>query len=281
MQVSEEETVRILRKDVLLLFLLAACAVSVFVLTKTVAAREGQIESRVARIWYQDGERQIKAGQVDDAIDSFRKATGIDRENPRYVLALADALALGDHNIEAEQALQRLRDTDPTNAEINLRLARLAAKRGQIPEAVLYYHTSLDGMWKGPDIATKRRDVRLELIRFLIAGHDHDRALSELLVLDSELPEKADAHVQAAKLYLLEGDEQRALNDFKEAVRLDPLNDQALSGAGETEFQLGDRRKARQYLEQAVARGDASPQTRDLLQQTEQQGRADKQGEPR
>lgn len=281
MQVSEEETVRILRKDVLLLFLLAACAVSVFVLTKTVAAREGQIESRVAGIWYQDGERQIKAGQVDDAIDSFRKATGIDRENPRYVLALADALALGDHNIEAEQALQRLRDTDPTNAEINLRLARLAAKRGQIPEAVLYYHTSLDGMWKGPDIATKRRDVRLELIRFLIAGHDHDRALSELLVLDSELPEKADAHVQAAKLYLLEGDEQRALNDFKEAVRLDPLNDQALSGAGETEFQLGDRRKARQYLEQAVARGDASPQTRDLLQQTEQQGRADKQGEPR
>jgi len=280
-QVSEEETVRILRKDVLLLFLLAACAVSVFVLTKTVAAREGQIESRVAGIWYQDGERQIKAGQVDDAIDSFRKATGIDRENPRYVLALADALALGDHNIEAEQALQRLRDTDPTNAEINLRLARLAAKRGQIPEAVLYYHTSLDGMWKGPDIATKRRDVRLELIRFLIAGHDHDRALSELLVLDSELPEKADAHVQAAKLYLLEGDEQRALNDFKEAVRLDPLNDQALSGAGETEFQLGDRRKARQYLEQAVARGDASPQTRDLLQQTEQQGRADKQGEPR
>lgn len=281
---SEEETVRILRKDMLLLSVLAACAVGVFLLTKTVAAREGEIESRVAGIWYQDGERQLSGGQVDAAIDSFRKATGIDRENRRYVMALADALAAGDHNIEAQQALLRLREQDPTNAEVNLRLARLAAKSGDVSEAVLYYHSSLDGMWKGPNVASRRRSVRKELIDFLIARHDEDRAISELLVLYSELPQNADAHVQTAKLYLQVGDVQRALNDFIEAVRLDPLNDEALAGAGETELRLGDRRKARQYLEQAVARGDASAQTRELLRQIdqsqpEQQGQTDRPGE--
>jgi len=273
-QVGEEETVRILRRDMLRLSAIAACAVGLFLLTKTLAAREGEIESRVAAIWYQDGERQLNAGQVDEAIDSFRKATGIDRENRRYVMALADALAAGDHNIEAQQALLRLREQEPTNAEINLRLARLAAKSGDVPETVLYYHSSLDGMWKGPNVATRRRNVRKELIDFLIARHDQDRALSELLVLDSELPQNADAHVQAAKLYLQLGDTQRALNDFTQALRLDPLNDEALAGAGETELRLGDFHKARQYLEQAVARGDASPQTREFLEQTKKQGDA-------
>ncbi len=254
----------------LLLSVIAACAVGLFLATKVVAAREGEIESRVATIWFQDGEHKLSSGKIDEAIDSFRKATGIDRENRRYVMALADALAAGNHNIEAQQALLRLREQDPTNAEVNLRLARLAAKSGDVSEAVLYYHSSLDGMWKGPDVASRRRNVRKELIDFLIARQDRDRALSELLVLDSELPQNADAHVQTAKLYLRVGDAGRALNDFIEAVRLDPLNDEALAGAGETELQLGDRRKARQYLEEAVARGDASQHTRDLLLQTEQ-----------
>jgi tetratricopeptide (TPR) repeat protein len=279
--VSEEETVRILRRDMLLLSVIAACAVGLFLVTKVVAAREGEIESRVATIWYQDGERKLSSGKIDEAIDSFRKATGIDRENRRYVMALADALAAGNHNIEAQQALLRLREQDPTNAEINLRLARLAAKSGDVSEAVLYYHSSLDGMWKGSDVASRRRSVRKELIDFLIARKDQDRALSELLVLDSELPQIADAHVQTAKLYLQVNDAQRALNDFIEAVRLDPLNDEALAGAGETELRLGDRRKARQYLEQAVARGDASPQTRELLRQIEQQGQTETPGETR
>ena len=280
-QVGEEETVRILRRDMLRLSVIAACAVGLFLLTKTLAAREGEIESRVAGIWYQDGERQLNAGQVDEAIDSFRKATGIDRENRRYVMALADALAAGDHNIEAQQALLRLREQEPTNAEINLRLARLAAKSGDVPETVLYYHSSLDGMWKGPNVATRRRNVRKELIDFLIARHDQDRALSELLVLDSELPDKnADAHVQAAKLYLQVGDAQRALNDFTGAMRLDPLNDEALAGAGEAELRLGDLRRARLYLEQAVARGDASAQTRGLLTQVEKQEQSEEQTQP-
>lgn len=125
---SEEETVRILRRDMLLLSALAACAVGLFLVTKTVAAREETMESRVAATWYQDGVRKFRTGAVEKSIESFRKATGIDRENRTYVLALADALAAGNHNLEAQEALLRLRESDPTNAEINLHLATLAAK---------------------------------------------------------------------------------------------------------------------------------------------------------
>lgn len=269
---SEEETVRILRNDVLLLFVLAACAVGLFLLTKTVAAREGAIESHVAAVWYQDGLRKFTAGETERSIESFRKAAAIDRDNHRYILALADALAAGNHTVEAEQALLRLRELDPTNAEINLHLGRLAAKSGNVQKAVLYYHSSLDGMWTGADVAEQRRNVRIELIHFLIGRHDENRALSELLVLDSEppdseLPDSSEARVQTAKMFLQVDDTRHALIDFSEAVRLDPHNMEALAGAGDAAFRLGDERKARHYLEEATARGDQSPQTLQDLSQ--------------
>jgi len=263
--VSEEETVRILRRDVLLLFVLAACAVALFLLTRTVAAREGAIESRVAAIWYQDGVSKFSAGATNESIESFRKATAIDRDNRKYVLALTDALAAGNHNVEAEQALLRLRELDPTNAEINLHLARLAAKSGNIQKAVLYYHSSLDGMWTGADVAELRRNIRIELIRFLISHHDENRVLSELLVLDSELPNSSEAHVHAANMFLQANEARHALNDFVEAVRLDPHNTEALAGAGEAEFRLGDYQKARHYVEEAMEQGDRSTETDHLL----------------
>jgi len=263
--VSEEETVRILRRDILLLAALAACASGLFLITKAVAAREGAIEKRVASTWYQDGLLKADVGKVDGSIESFRKATAIDRDNRTYVLALADALAAANQIVEAKQALLRLREMDPTNAEINLHLARLAAKTGNVLDAVLYYHSALDGMWTGHDVAERRRNIRTELIHFLIERHDENRALSELLVLDGELPDSSDAHVQAATLFLQADDARHALSDFSEAIRLDPGNAEALAGAGEAEFRLGDYRRARHYLEEATAQGDVAPETAQLL----------------
>ena len=263
--VGEEDTARVLRRDVLLLFALGVATIGVFVFTKAMAARELAMETHVAETWYQDGLRKFKAGSIDGAIESLRKATGIDRDNRGYMLALADALAAGNHDIEAEQALMHLRDADPTNAEINLHLARLAAKTGDVQKAVIFYHSSLDGMWKGPTAVQQRRQIRTELIYFLLAHHDETRALSELLVLDADLPSTATAHIQIAKLFWQAGDAQRALNDYVEAIKLDPHNAEALAGAGTADFRLGDYHKAHHYLEEAAAEGDESTDTAQLL----------------
>lgn len=262
---SQEETVRFLRRDILLLCALGVCAICLYLVTRAAAARMASIDRHVAATWYADGMRRFTSGDVKGAIESFKRATAIDRENRRYVLAMADALAAANHNTEAQQALQQLREADPTNAQINLHLARLAAKRGNIPEAVLYYHSALDGMWAGPEAQEQRRNIRIELVQFLIARNDENRALSELAVVDAELPNKAGAYIQVAKLFQQVDDAHRALNDFTEALRLDPRNVAAMAGAGEAAFQLGDYPKARHYLEDATAHGETSPQTAELL----------------
>ncbi len=128
---GEERTIRILHRDILLISALVLCAVGLFLFTRTVAAKERQLNRRVAAIWYQEGQRQLSSGAVEQAVESYRNATAND-DNRTYVLALAEALAMSNHHAEAEQALLHLRESKPEDVEINLHLARLEAKGGML-----------------------------------------------------------------------------------------------------------------------------------------------------
>ncbi len=262
---SEEPTVRILHRDILLIAALVSCTVGLFFITRAVASQERRLDGRVAATWYQEGQRQLSSGAIEGAIDSFREATANDRDNRTYMLALADALIAANHTAEGQQALDRLRESNPNDAEVNLHLARLAAKTGNIQDAVRYYHGALDGLLTGPQVDERRRQIRVEMIRFLLDHNERNRALSELLVLDADLPNTAASHTQVAELFLEVGDAQHAWNDFYQAIRVDGHDTAAIAGAGEAAFQLGDYEKARRYLEDLAAEGQQSPHVLHLL----------------
>jgi predicted Zn-dependent protease len=233
------------------------------------AAKERKMDAREAAAWFARGEVQVRAGDMRAALDSFRKATSRDRDNRTYVLALANALAATGHSEEARQALLRLRDSSPENAEINLYLARLAAKRGDVAEAVRYYHNSLYGLWTGKQIDQNQRKVRVELIHFLLDHQENSRALSEVLTLATEIPvDDLSGQNEAGQLFLKVGDAQHALQHFTRAITLDRNNPAALAGAGNAEFELGDYVAASRYLEAALAQGRMSESDQQLLDST-------------
>ena len=253
---EKQETQRALRADIVRLLVLVGCVVGLFFFTRAAAARQRRLEIRTAAQWYEVGEGQLRAGAIESATESLRKATRNDPDNQKYLMRLADALGEGGHNAEAMQALSRLRESDPEDAEINLHLARLAGKDGDVDNAVHYYENALYGRWTGGQVDERQRQTRVELIRFLLDHQDRDRALSELLILDTELPDTATAHNQAAELFLRANDLPRALKDYVEATRVDPQDVTALTGAGETAFQLGEYRTSHHYLESAVKNGE-------------------------
>ena len=255
---EKQETQRAVRADIVRLLVLVACALGLFFFTRAAAARQKGLEIRSAAEWYEVGESQLRSGAIERATESLRKATRNDPDNQKYLMRLADALGEGGHNAEAMQALSRLRESDPEDAEINLHLARLAGKDGDVDNAVHYYENALYGRWTGGQVDERQRQTRVELIGFLLDHQDRDRALSELLILDSELPDTAMAHNQAAELFVRANDLPRALKDFVDAMHLDPGNVAALTGAGEISFQLGEYRTALHYLEAAVKNGEES-----------------------
>ncbi len=248
-----------------MLIALALLAIGVFVFTRKMAAKEQQFDARVAAIWYQEGERQLSSGQVEKAIDSFRKATTDALGNRTYTLALANALAAGNHDAEAEQTLLRLRESDPEDAEINLQLARLAAKRGDVEDAAHYYQNALYGRWTGTQVDERKQQVRIELVRFLIGRQRRNIALSELLILETELPPSAAAYVEVARLFMQAGDAQHALKNYAKAIELDKNNLDALTEAGEVAFHLGNYQQADEYLKAALELNPEVQRTRDLL----------------
>lgn len=263
--VREGVTARILNKEILLLVALVLCAFGLFFFTKSMASREQQMEIRISRIWYERGEQYIASGSIENAIQAFRSATAGTRYNEQYALALADALTAGNHDAEAQQLLLRLRESDPENTDINIYLARLTSKQGQTSDAARYYENALYGRWNGSHVDVRRRQLRIELIRFLLEHQERNLASSELLIVETELPDLPAPWIETAKLFGQAGDLQHALKDYSEAFRLDSDNIEALTGVGETSFQLADYTKAAHYLKAALKLDPRAAKTRQLL----------------
>jgi tetratricopeptide (TPR) repeat protein len=158
-----------------------------------------------------------------------------------------------------------LREAAPEDPDINLQLARLAADRQDVTEAIRYYHNALYAPWPTAQ-ADARRHVRLELIRVLLTHDQGNRALSELVALSTDLPEDAAAHAEVGQLFASAGDSGRALDQFQRALRLAPDSGAALAGAGQAAFQAGDYPLARTYLRDAPDDLDRVKETRDLVE---------------
>jgi tetratricopeptide (TPR) repeat protein len=255
---------RILHNELVLLAALSVGAVGVFIFTRHMAAHEQQLSRKIAAVWFERGVEYMQAGETDKAVASFRSATANVENDPKYMLALANALAVENHTREALRLLLRLRDSDPENPDVNLSLARLAAQQGEVQEAVRYYQSALYGRWPNARL-DQRRQVRLELVRFLLAHRQPYLATSELYVLERRTPDSVAAHIELARLFAEANDLPRALEEYVAAIRLDGSNVEALAAAGHLAFQVGNYRGAEQYLRAAQDANPDSQETHQLL----------------
>jgi tetratricopeptide (TPR) repeat protein len=177
-------------KEVARLVFLVLVAVAAFFLTRAIAASNRDLTLRNAAEWYRRGEAYVGAGDLDRAIDAYRRATVRNRDNTTYQLALARALVL-QHDYDAARAiLLRTRESEPDNPQINLDLARVAAARQDVTEAIRFYHDALYAPWP-PSDAEARRAVRIELIQFLLKHGQSARAWAEMLAAQADTPDRA------------------------------------------------------------------------------------------
>jgi len=79
----------------------------------------------------------------------------------------------------------------PESAELNLELGRLAAKDGDVDQALRYFHSAVYGDWQSQDAMNLRRETRLELYGYLISLGAKSQAQAELSTL-MRLPPTAD-----------------------------------------------------------------------------------------
>ena len=296
----------LLKKHKLALPVLALVIVAGFSFTRMVVQWYQHRQQQLAARWYETGMTALKRGQTERSVQDFETALAYAKQgNYEYRFKLARSLMTVGRLPEARARLLNLRDERPSDARVNLALARLAVRAGSISDAVQYYRGAIEGIWPprrsaaaasppespvpprrmenthllGTPVAAAgvdaRMSARLELAETLAANHRRDEAEEELSAVAAELPPNAVAHARLGQVLLKIDDPRRALAEFQQARQLDRTFAPAEAGAGEAEFQLGNFTAARRHLLEAMRLNDKDEDTRQLLATTERVLEAD------
>jgi len=253
-----------LRRETLLLLCFVLLGV-LFTATGFVVKFYHAHEKALAEEWYQRGEAMLAENKPQDALTDFRTALFHDEGNARYQLRLAQALVASGHLEEARTYLTRLWQTDPASGPVNLELARLAIRRGDVAQVISYYHNAIDGVWQGAS-EQQRRHLRQELCEYLIEHGRRTEAVAELMALSSETPDDPSLRTQVGDLFLKAQDYDSALKEFRRSLNLDRKQAAAWAGAGKAAFEMANYRAARIYLTRAL---DLDPKDADSARMLE------------
>jgi tetratricopeptide (TPR) repeat protein len=201
--------------------------------------------------WFARGEQDFHAGSAASALSDYRNALLYSPGNTNFQFHLAKALAATGRNDEARAYLVTLLSDSPGSGEINLELARIAAHGGpkMMPDALRYYHAAIYGVWDTDPIAM-RWQVRKEFCEYLLDNHAMNQAEAEIIALaDNTNPDDFSGQKAAGNLLLRAQMWSRALQEFQTLLSHDPRDEDALAGAANAAFQLGQYSQAEEYFE--------------------------------
>ncbi len=251
----------------LVLVAVVVLLIAMFALTQYVVGRHRQTESSLARNWFSRGDRAMEAGYPGIAAEDYRTALTYDRENDEYRLRLAQSLLAANHFNEARSHLVGLWEEEPGDGEVNLTLARLFAKEGQPTEAVRYYRSAINGVWRQA-AHDQRVATRFELVRYLLQHHDARQAEAELIALQADAPRDLGQQLQLADLLLQIGDAARAQGVYEGVLKLDGNNAEAWLGDGKASFAMGDYSAAQRELSAALEHDKTLTEAQEQLKLT-------------
>ena len=259
---------RLVLKDTLALLGVFAVTCVLAVLTWLIFRSYSQHQSDAAARWKRRGEQALQNHNANAAVYDLRTALGYGQQSdPATEVELADALAQAGRLQEATSYFNTLWEKEPGNGNINLQLARLAARQGQRSVALQRYQAAIYGVWEG-DGAVRRRQVRLELVRYLIQQNRFGDARDELLIAagnDTSTPTLMEVAGLLAEAHA----PVDALRFYREVAGRQPVEVRALEGAGQMAFLLGKYKMARSYLDRALKSSNAAhPLTNRALAET-------------
>lgn len=255
------------RNDAVIFAALVAIAAVAFAATYAITASYGRREDALARRWFRQGQTDLDAGRSNQAVADFRTALSYSRDNPQYRLRLAQALAADNDIPQAIAYFLNLWEGQPGSGLFNLELARLYARSGDPRKAAQYYNNAIYGAWPD-DPGLRRREARVEYIKFLMTQNQMAQAQAEAIALDAATPPgDTIGHMMAANLLLTAGDAEHAMAEYEALRKSDPA--QSALGAGRAAFQLGRYRTAAEQLHTAIEHGVADPAARIMLDQAE------------
>jgi tetratricopeptide (TPR) repeat protein len=231
------------------------------------AKAERAANQQEAARFFANGQKLLRQGENAQAVEQFRSALSLDRDNPDDQLALGQALFAAGRLDDARAALDvvlgndALLEKNSFSGPGNLAMARVLVKQGDVNQAIFYYHRAIYGEWK-ENAGSDPVAVRLELASLLSsqiskaqnleAQKLKESLLAELLPLEDEAPNDPATRKQLGWWFLAAGSPNRAANVFRMVLHQQPGDAEAYAGMGQAEFAEGNYGVARADFQMAV-----------------------------
>jgi tetratricopeptide (TPR) repeat protein len=161
--------------------------------------------------------------KFDQAYDEARQAVTLAPDLPYTQYVLAYVRFRQDFLIEAEQAINLALQLDPWDADNFALLAQIKFQQRR-------WRDALEAAERGLEIEAEHltcANLRAMALNRLGRGEEAGQALEDALAQD---PENAFTHANQGWTALQRGDAKKALDHFRESLRLDPSNDWARTG---------------------------------------------------
>jgi tetratricopeptide (TPR) repeat protein len=201
---------------------------------------------------FHEAEVAATAGRPEAALDRYRAALALDRENVVYRRAVALSLVGLRRTTEAETHLNELLRHDPVDGEANLVVARLAGHRGAYGETEAFYQRAIYGRWT-TDQQAHRLAARFELIEWLEQMGAVASARAELLRLQAELPDSPFLLREVAKRLLDVNQPGPAADVFRRELARSPADASLAADLARAEMEAGSFAEARDAARRALA----------------------------
>lgn len=204
-----------------------------------------------ARLLQRVGQELAQQGRHEEAIEEYRAALSLVREDLDCRLALALELSALGRTREAEIHLAELLKRDPTSGTANLLRARIEGRRGQTADAILYYRRAIYGLWEA-NALNNRTEARFELVDLLLRRGALNQVKAQLLQLADEIPDDPVVKKRVGNLLLAAEAPEEAAWMFRQVLRNQSLDAEAYAGLGSAEMAMGDYPSARGSLRLAL-----------------------------
>lgn len=198
-------------------------------------------------------------GGESSAASSAAAQPKVDRAAAYYHFALAhmyeEQVASYGRSELVSKAIEEYRaaiDADPTSEYLTASLAELYARTGRIRDAVI---EAQDILKRDPGNLEARRllgRIYLRSLGDMQAGSGSSSVLKLAIEQYEQIirlqPDSMDDHLLLGRLYRLNNDLQKAENEFKTAVRLQPGSEEAVTTLAYLYNEMGDTTRAAQVL---------------------------------
>ncbi len=188
--------------------------------------------------------------RYDDAIDQYRRAITFGPSESQYRLQLAQTLLQTGRVTEAGAHLAELHEEDPTDAVVNLMIARIDARKNDLANAVTWYHRAIYGFWPANPVRN-RIDARWELIQLLAQHGERREVIAELLQLFGESPDDPRLRLRIGRMLLDFGATSNAEEVFNDVVTTNARFVEGWTALADAEMKEGKYAEARNALRRA------------------------------